>query len=304
MNVWADIVLEHPEVLSDVPKDIVMLNWDYDPRGSRIGRTREIVDAGLAAMVCPGTNAWNSHGCRLKAGMQNIARFAAEGLRSGAEGLLNTDWGDGGHRNMLAVSLHNYAYGAAHAWNHRGTREAGFTEQFCRHTFGAGGRGMAESIRVLGSAHETLGLPYANSTLLYAAFLGPVQEFLRSDNPLGAVLDTVRIPDLRDHYRRLAALRWPSPASTKDHLLRTALEEFPVASLLDQTACRRVAVLKQLRQDHQPCAREFQPLIEATQRAATELRRVWLLGNKPSRLRDQMAGLRQVTADYRRLLRR
>ena len=304
MNVWADIVLEHPEMLGDLPTDMVMLNWDYEPDGQRIGRTREIVDAGLAAMVCPGTNAWNSHGCRLKAGMQNIARFAAEGVRQGAEGLLNTDWGDNGHRNMLAVSLHNYAYGAAHAWNHRGTRQAGFTERFCRHTFGAEGCGMAESIRVLGSAHEMLGLPYANSTVLYAAFLGPVKGFLRRDDPLGAVLDAVRIPDLRDHCRRLAALRWPSPASSKDRLLRTALEEFAVASLLDQAACRRVAVLKQLRQDHQPCAREFHHLTEATELAATDLRRVWLLGNKPSRLRDQLAGLRQVAADYRRLLRR
>jgi len=304
MNAWADIVLEHPDVLGRVPKDIVMLNWDYAPDGPRIHRTREIVDAGLAAMVCPGTNAWNSHGCRLKAGMQNIARFAAEGLKCGAEGLLNTDWGDNGHRNMLAVSLHNFAYGAAHAWNHRGTRETGFTERFCRHTFGPEASGLAKAIRVLGSAHEALGLPYANSTVLYAAFLGPVQGFLRRDDPLGAVLDAVRIPDLRDHCRRLAALQWPSPTSSHDRLLRTALEEFAVASLLDQAACRRVAVLKQLRQDHQPCAREFQPLIEATQRAATELRRVWLLGNKPSRLRDQLAGLRRAAADYRRLLRR
>jgi hypothetical protein len=304
MNVWADIVLEHPEMLGDLPTDMVMLNWDYDPDGQRIGRTREIVDAGLAAMVCPGTNAWNSHGCRLKAGMQNIARFAAEGVRCGAEGLLNTDWGDNGHRNMLAVSLHNYAYGAAHAWNHRGTREAGFTERFCRHTFGAEGRGMAESIRVLGSAHETLGLPYANSTVLYAAFLGPTRRFLGQESPEARALDAVRPADLARHVAALADLRWPKPSREADRLLRTALEEYPLAARLDRVACRRTALLKRLRGGLAAASAELRSLINLTEEVAGELRRVWLLGNKPSRLRDQLAGLRQVAAEYRRLLRR
>ena len=68
MNAWADIVLDHPEILADLPRDIVMLNWDYNPAGKRIRRTREIADAGLAVMVCPGTNSWQSHGCRLADG--------------------------------------------------------------------------------------------------------------------------------------------------------------------------------------------------------------------------------------------
>ena len=136
-----------------------MLNWDYNPAGKRIRRTREIVDAGLAVMVCPGTNSWQSHGCRLAMGMKNIAKFAAEGLRCGAEGFLNTDWGDYGHRNMLAVSLHNLAYGAAHAWHTQGVRDGGFTERFCRSTFGLSGEEMAASIRILGRARRPWACP-------------------------------------------------------------------------------------------------------------------------------------------------
>jgi len=304
MNAWADIVLEHPEVLSSIPSDMVMLNWEYSPDGPRIRRTHEIVRAGLAVMVCPGTNAWNSHGCRLKAGMQNIARFAAEGVRCGAEGLLNTDWGDGGHRNMLAVSLHNYAYGAAHAWNHRGTREAGFTERFCRHTFGTDGRAMAESIRVLGSAHEALGLPYAGNTVLYSTFLGLTSRFLGREGQEGGTLDSIRPTDLARHVAALADLRWPEPSREADRLLRIALEEYPLAARLDRVACRRAALLKRLRGGRAAGAAEVQKLILFTDEAVSELRRVWLLGNKPSRLRDNLAGMRQTIADYRRLLRR
>jgi hypothetical protein len=140
--------------------------------------------------------------------MRNIRRFAGEGLACRAEGLLNTDWGDNGHRNGLAVSLHNYAYGAAHSWNHRGVRDAGFTERFCRHTFGAASRGMAQTIRTLGRAHEALGLPDANDTLLYSVLVGPVREFRNPEDRRVKLLAAVKTASLAKHREALQALRW------------------------------------------------------------------------------------------------
>ena len=303
MNAWADIVLAHPETLADVPRDACMLNWDYHPEGTRMGRTREIREAGLAVMVCPGTNAWNSHGCRLRMGMENIARFAEEGLASGAEGLLNTDWGDGGHRNPLAVSLHNLAYGAAHAWNHAATRAEGFTERFCRLTFGPGAEGFADAIRTLGGAHEALGLGYANSTLLYTTFLGPVEDFLGPEHPQGAALDRVSAEALAKHAEALSALRWPT-AGGDDAFLAATMEEYALASRMDALACRRAAILKQLRAGKTPDAEELRRLADETEETARDLERVWLLGNRPSRLRDILEGLAQAVSDYRRRARR
>ena len=303
MNAWADIILDHPEVLADVPRDIVMLNWDYRHYGRRIPRTQEILDAGLPVVVCPGTNAWNTHGCRLDLGMRNIARFADEGVTCGVEGLLNTDWGDNGHRNMLAISLHNYAYGAAHSWHHRGVVDAGFTERFCRDTFGPADGGLPEAIRTLGASHETLGLPDANDTLLHNVFIGPTRRFLAPDDRNGKALDTVRAADLARHRANLARLRWPQPSRATDPFLRITLEEFAVATQLDEAACLRAAMLKRLRAGRQTSPAEWRQLIDETQRATQELARVWLMGNKPSRLRDNVRGMRQAVREYRRLSR-
>jgi hypothetical protein len=300
MNAWADIVLEHPEMLAEVPRDACMLNWDYHPEGNRIGRTREIVEAGLAVMVCPGTNAWNSHGCRLRMGMENIARFAEEGLASGVEGLLNTDWGDGGHRNPLAVSLHNLAYGAAHAWHHGGVRDEGFTERFCRDMFGTSAGGLADAIRTLGGAHEALGLGFSNSTLLYTTFLGPVEKFLVAEHPQGAALDRVSAADLAKHAEALSALRWPTATEDADAFLAATMEEYALAAKLDALACRRTALLKQLRAGKTPDAEELRRLADATDETARDLERIWLLRNRPSRLRDILEGLAQAVSDYRR----
>jgi hypothetical protein len=304
MNAWADIVLEHPETLAEVPRDACMLNWDYHPEGTRIRRTREIVEAGLAVMVCPGTNAWNSHGCRLEMGMRNIARFAEEGIASGAEGLLNTDWGDGGHRNPLAVSLHNLAFGAAQAWNHAATRAEGFTERFCRHLFGdalgVSSEDLAAAIRTLGGAHEALGLGYANATPLYTTFLGPVEKFLVAEHPQGAALDRVSAAALAKHAEALSALRWPTATEDAGAFLAATMEEYALAAKLDALACRRTAALKQLRAGKTPDAEELRRLADATDETARDLERVWLLGNRPSRLRDILEGLAQAVSDYRR----
>ena len=303
MNAWADIVLEHPEVLADLPKDVVMLNWDYHPRGDRIPRTQEIIDAGLAAMVCPGTNSWGSHGGRLRMGMENIARFAKEGMARGAEGLLNTDWGDGGHRNMLAISLHNYAYGAAQSWNHRGTVEKGFTERFCRLSFGQTDDRMAEAIRVLGGAHEACGQPYANGTFLACMFLWPIKSYLAPEAAWDKVVDQMRPGAIERHREALGTLRWPKPTAGTDPFVRTALEEYALATQLDRVACLRAATIKKLRAGQTPSAAHYRKLVDETKRAAKELKRVWLLGNKPSRLQDNLAGMEQAVRDYKKRLR-
>ncbi|MBE3068621.1 MAG: beta-N-acetylhexosaminidase [Planctomycetes bacterium] len=304
MNAWADIVLDHAELLPDVPKGIVMLNWDYHPRGNRIPRTREIVAAGLPAMVCPGTNAWNSHGCRLEMGMKNIARFAAEGLKCGVEGLLNTDWGDGGHRNMLAVSLHNYAYGAAQSWQPRGVSDAGFTERFCRHLFGAGNTSLPLAVRTLGRADEALGLEYSNGGVLYRVFLGRLRELVRRKDWTVEPLDRIAPAALTRHAGALARLAWPRPGSFADPLLGPAMEEFALATQLDTVACLRARAIQQLRAGQAPSAAERRRLIGATRGLLGRIEPVWLLGNKPSRLRDIVRGLRQALAEYGRLARR
>ena len=237
-------------------------------------------------------------------GMENIARFAEEGLAYGVEGFLNTDWGDGGHRNPLSVSLHNLAYGAAHAWNHAGVRDEGFTERFCRDLFGSALRvlpeKLADAIRTLGGAHEALGLALSNNTLLYTIFLGPVEKFLVADHPQGAAIAKVKSEALTKHAEALSALRWPT-AGGDDAFLAATLEEYALAARMDALACRRAAAIQSLREGKSAPAKDLRRLADATEETARDLERVWGLRNKPSRLCDILEGLAQASADYRRL---
>jgi len=73
MNMWGDIVMDHPETIPQIPKDVVLLNWAYTPGQKRVARTREFKDAGLPLVCCPGTNSWQSHGTRLPYALANVA---------------------------------------------------------------------------------------------------------------------------------------------------------------------------------------------------------------------------------------
>ena len=48
--------------------------------------------------------------------LRTCAQAAEAGRKHGAMGYLNTDWGDGGHPQPLAVSYLPYLLGAALSW--------------------------------------------------------------------------------------------------------------------------------------------------------------------------------------------
>jgi hypothetical protein len=307
MNIWADIALNHPEILAELPRDLVLLNWDYAAEGLRMRRSREIVDAGLAWVASPGTSGWQSHGTRLRNAMQNVSRFAAEGRRRGAEGLLNTDWGDFGHRNPLGVSLHGFAHGAAHAWNGRAVDDKTFTGRFARALFGPAHAEAARLIRELGKTGERVGdrIPYhawgeslLGKTDLFRGIprISPVwlpqphrKPWIESASPAGCRTVVERLaPSRRTPYRGKPAL---SPWA------RAALEDLHLSAGLDAVACRRILLARDLRAGRSVPRRRRAGLRDAMVRLTDAFESNWRRRYRPSRLRDNLRLLRNAAED-------
>jgi hexosaminidase len=116
MQFWGDIIMEHPELVSELPKDVIALEWGYEFDHPFADHAAKFAESGIPFYVCPGTASWNSIGGRTQNMIGNIQNAAENGLRHGAIGLLNTDWGDAGHLQPLPSSYLGYAYGAAAAW--------------------------------------------------------------------------------------------------------------------------------------------------------------------------------------------
>ena len=295
MNIWGDIILAHPELIPKVPKDIVMCNWDYDARGGRIRRTAEFAAAGLPLVCCPGTNGWQSHGSRLGQAMDNVTRFAAVARRNGAEGLVNTDWGDFGHRNPLGVSYHGLAHGAAHAWYGRGVDDKAFTRRFCRLVFGDKTGRLAAAIRSLGAAKGAF--------QLYHALVEPFDP----DRPILMGRRSIDHPSFKTApvRRRLEAmrkLRIPRLAGLAE-FESLALAEFELARRMDLLACRRIIVGRQLHAGKGAGERTFRSLAANMADMAADFEALWRARNRPSRLQDNLAAFRAVSSEARRLAR-
>ncbi len=112
---WADILLKHPETITDIPEDIYFLNWHYsaNPPEQDIIRFAEL---GRKQIVCPGTSIWNRFCAQVTESEKNISLMAEYGYKHGAVGVLNTNWGDFGHTCSLELSMYGLVLGAAKSW--------------------------------------------------------------------------------------------------------------------------------------------------------------------------------------------
>jgi hexosaminidase len=117
MLMWGDVVLRHPELIPQIPKDITLLDWGYEATYPFERHCKILKESGLPYMVCPGTSSWTSITGRTDNMLGNIESATTNGFKYGARGMLITDWGDMGHWQYLPVSYAGYTAGASLSWN-------------------------------------------------------------------------------------------------------------------------------------------------------------------------------------------
>lgn len=132
---WGDVIGAHPELLPEVPKDAIALDWDYS---TDLGHSKAhlISQTKREFYVCPGVSGWNRWLPDYETAHTNITKLARLGKESGASGLLNTDWGDFGHINTLGPTLPGLILGASCAWNVSGMEPAEYDPAVSRLALG------------------------------------------------------------------------------------------------------------------------------------------------------------------------
>lgn len=117
LQFWGDVILNRPELIRELPRNAIALEWGYDADHPFAADTAHFAAAGLEFYVCPGTSSWNSIGGRTENALRNLASAAIHGRTAGASGMLITDWGDHGHWQPEPVSYLGLLAGAAFSWN-------------------------------------------------------------------------------------------------------------------------------------------------------------------------------------------
>ncbi|MBK5719840.1 family 20 glycosylhydrolase [Dysgonomonas sp. Marseille-P4677] len=145
---WGDIVLQYPEVLDLLPKDAVMMTWEYSDYDSYAKWIDPFVEKGFDFMICTGV--LNSYRISpdYKMAIPNIRKFIKEGAEKGAMGVLNTVWDDGG-LHTFDRDWYGIAYGAEHSWNPNDRELSDFDHRLSKAIYESEGQELFSAIHRL-----------------------------------------------------------------------------------------------------------------------------------------------------------
>lgn len=131
---YGDIILQHPELLSLIPKDITIVDWHYRS-DDNYPSTKKIDDYGFKYFVSP--SVWNfltTFPTNINA-LPNIQYIIREGIKYDASGMINSNWGDFGAETIKELNLYGYAWSAQCSWNHEQSQLAEFSSNYFKDFF-------------------------------------------------------------------------------------------------------------------------------------------------------------------------
>ncbi|UCE62355.1 MAG: family 20 glycosylhydrolase [Phycisphaerales bacterium] len=285
-QIWSDVIRGYPQLLDRLPRDLTVLHWGYDDQADYAG-TAAFVEAGLDTFVCPGTTGWKRVINALDLAEQNITAFAAAGLERGASGLINTDWGDHGHFNLLACSWHGIALGAALAWDAGHPRGEPFDDLFARAVLRVNDAGIVRALRAasrLGNRIET-----------WPALWMPVAQ----------ILENAALPSYEELNESIQA--------TNDARLRLQhelaaddcadLKELSVACAFSELVAEKLLFIRESRSSPEDYSRTHDERIMWANRvvkAGGEYADVWTARNKTSGLDDILCAFSTTAEELRK----
>jgi hypothetical protein len=291
MQFWGDIIIQHPDLIPELPQDSIALEWGYDAVHPFDEHGAQFAAAGIPFYVCPGTSSWCSIAGRTDNALANLLSAAENGLKHSAVGYLNTDWGDRGHWQVLPVSTLGFMAGAAYAWGLEANRALDVPNALSWHAFRDLSGMMGRVAYDLGNVYQAASAPLRNSSALFWIMQRPLGELpTRYESVTPARLKaTLKAIDRAMKGLSKAKMQRPDAKlitaefENTAHLLRHACKRGLLA--LEKSEAQAARLRAELRDDLKPIVREY--------------KRLWLARNRPGGLADSAARFEQALQDYR-----
>jgi hypothetical protein len=284
MQFWGDIILHNPELIRELPRDVIALNWGYDHHPFE-KETRAFADAGVEFYVCPGTSSWMSISGRTDVAIENLRSAAQHGLKNGATGYLNTDWGDWGHLQYLPISFLGFAYGAACSWCLETNRDFPLPRVLDLHVFHDSASVMGKLVYDFGNVYQAVKTPMSMSSRLFWAFVGTKER--------RNLFETVTNEEFDDADGRIADAIRPLAHSKMNRPDADLIErEIRTAADMLRHACDRGRWLRN------PSENRTSRLCSGLEKLIGQHRALWQYRNRPGGLPDSLARLEVPLADY------
>lgn len=285
MMFWGDIILHKPELLNELPRDIIALNWGYEADHPFEKEMQAIRNSRVPFYVCPGTSSWCSISGRTDNAIANLQNAAKHGIANGASGYLITDWGDYGHLQYQPVSYIGIAAGAAYSWSYEANRRASLEIAIDMHVFADRAEVMTNWLGEFGNIYQCAKEPLSNGSRFFWTLVGGEDRRKNYQN--------VTIEEFEQAIKRIDQLLPSLQKARMDHSdADLVLAECRNAAAMLRHACRHGIFLGRGPIKNVDLAGELQKIM-------AEHRRLWLLRNRPGGLNDSITRLSSSLSAYR-----
>lgn len=314
---WGDVLTSHPEVIEQLPKDVTILDWNYESNVSFEAHCRVLAEKQIPFYVCPGTSAWSSISGRTDNMLDNISDAAIHGLKYGADGLIVTEWGDNGHWQVPAVSYPGYTYAAGVSWNAQhhlkqtGLIEDYLTEQVFRDESGEAGHFLLELGRYYHLENSTVDNSTYSLHLLLRGLKSP-EQFAAELNTFIRIFGELGGPggEFKLDYRYDEMLEWLH--ERKQQLARLQIRTSEADVVLDELT-NTLRIIEQGIGLHRYTHRIDLPdpkaeiecltaLVKLLDETIAEFDRLWLIRNREGGLASSHRALNHLKDQYQERL--
>jgi hypothetical protein len=297
MQIWGDIIMEHPELVPELPRDLVAMEWGYEAGHPFEAHGALFAASGIPFYVCAGTSSWRTLVGRTDNAVANLRNAAVNGLKHGAVGYLNTDWGDEGHWQPLPVSYLGFAYGAALAWATTANLEMDIPHALDLHAFYDKRGVMGKLAYDLGNIYQSPGVLEHNSSVLFNALQATPEEITaylgQKEADLAQVTGRLRAT-LEQIDQVMAALPQAQMARPDGALVQ---REFAWAADMLKHSCWRALWAIGRAQGIEDAALKAQ-LADRAQSLAEEFDSIWHARNRPGGFQNSYARLQIMRSHY------
>ena len=152
---WGDIALKHPELLKQLPKDMIVATWEYGTHANYDPWLKPFADNGMKLIICPWVGNTSVMMPDYEQAALNIGRFVNEGKKAGAVGMNNTVWNDDGE-TLYGQGWWSIVYGAAVSWEAGPTDVEDFDSKFDWAFYRNTDHRFVAALRKLGHLNEVM----------------------------------------------------------------------------------------------------------------------------------------------------
>lgn len=115
--VWADVVINHPDAISKIDEDIILIDWGYNKNYPFNKHAKMLKENNRKYLLAGGTCTWSVITSRYLDMYYSIKNAAEATKENNGLGILVTDWGDIGHLQYLPMSYLGFIQGSLVSWS-------------------------------------------------------------------------------------------------------------------------------------------------------------------------------------------